>query len=188
MAAFAHRPTRLMAAFAVLTAAWPLLPTATATPIRRGRISFDGPSSLSGVDPFLENLRGTAPPVLALPDCPEAPPFLIGHEWIFKSMRQHLGQTPLSTLFFWPDTPVKRLGDTRLSGSVPFRLVEQMPDSYAGVMFGLGSLLLTASSLMAYCGRRIAPYSHTGERNPTGGQPPLAQLVLSSEPNVRARS
>lgn len=184
----ANLPPRLLATLVVLLAAWPLLPTATATPIRRGRTSFDAPSPLIAVDPFLESGGAGGPHVHTLPENAPIPPTLVRHEWIFDSVYESVRQAPGSIPFLWPVKPVRRIGDSRIRGSAPFGLVEDMPDSYAAVMFGFGSLLLTASAVIAYRGRRTAAYSLTGECNPVGGRPPLAQLVLSGAPETRARS
>ncbi len=65
----------------------------------------------------------------------------------------------------------------------PFGLVETMPASYAGLMFGLGWLLLLISVALGYLGREITPYTAD---DPATWNPeierPLAAILL--EPHV----
>ncbi len=65
----------------------------------------------------------------------------------------------------------------------PFGLVETMPASYAGLMFGLGWMLLLISAALGYMGREITPYTAD---DPATWNPeierPLAAILL--EPHV----
>ena len=60
----------------------------------------------------------------------------------------------------------------------PFALVSKMPDAYAHVMFGMGSILLAVSLALGYVGRRITPYAEAPtDRNPDPTRP-LAAIVI----------
>jgi len=65
----------------------------------------------------------------------------------------------------------------------PFGLVKTMPASYAGVMFGMGWLLLLISVALGYLGREITPYTAD---DPATWNPeierPLAAILL--EPHI----
>ena len=65
----------------------------------------------------------------------------------------------------------------------PFGLVKTMPASYAGVMFGVGWLLLLISVALGYLGREITPYTADDPAtwNPEI-QRPLAAILL--EPHI----
>jgi hypothetical protein len=62
--------------------------------------------------------------------------------------------------------------------SGPFGLLETMPASYAGVMFGIGWILLLISLALGYMGRHTTPYS---ANDPATWDPevrrPLAAIV-----------
>jgi len=65
----------------------------------------------------------------------------------------------------------------------PFGLVKTMPASYAGLMFGVGWLLLLISVALGYMGREITPYTAD---DPATWNPeierPLAAILL--EPRI----
>jgi hypothetical protein len=67
-----------------------------------------------------------------------------------------------------------------------FGLVRQMPQAYAGTMFGLGWLLLLVSVGLGYLGRKIEPYS---EDDPATWDEdlrrPLAPILIDAD-EIRA--
>gem|GEM_PF-2070156 len=72
--------------------------------------------------------------------------------------------------------------------SEPFGLLETMPASYAGTMFGIGWLLLLVSVALGYKGRRTTPYS---AGDPATWDPeerrPLAAIVFQPRSEYQRR-
>jgi len=63
-----------------------------------------------------------------------------------------------------------------------FGLVQSMPQAYAGMMFGVGWLLLLASVGLGYLGRRIEPYSEDDPATWNADVPrPMAPLLIDAD-------
>lgn len=63
-----------------------------------------------------------------------------------------------------------------------FGLVKTMPQAYAGMMFGVGWLLLLVSAGLGYLGRKVDPYSSDDPATWNSDAPrPLAPLLIDAD-------
>lgn len=174
-------PSRILrTGLLILAAAAPFLGVARGEPLILLKMNFFQ-DHIPSVHPVFDERKLTPPPVLELGAAAEIHTDGLDSmtaAWLAEGeTAKARGAILAAGLFRQP-----RAAIARKSRSAPFGLLETMPASYAGVMFGIGWLLLLVSAALGYLGRQTTPYS---AGDPATWDPearrPLAAIVFEAK-------
>lgn len=174
-------PSRILrAGLLILSAAAPFVGDARGEPLILYRMNFFQ-DHMPPIHPVFDERKLLPPPVLELGAAAEANPGGFDNQtaaWLVErgsaTSREAILDAGLSRQ--------PRAAVARKPRSAPFALLETMPASYAGAMFGIGWLLLLVSAALGYMGREKTPYSADDPATwDQKAQRPLASIVLEAK-------